>query len=452
MSHQVRFGGEMRKIEPSSRAKRAPVAAKSAAALNLAAAERLAACYVRVFELTTLHGMRIPNVEASLTPNVAVNAASAGEANDVGATFEATGTPDVSSPKERDDDVQARHWLTREQNLRLRWKRVNEWALSGVAWNRRRQAVAAKLADCRAAALCRANIDRRLVDAFVDEVIQNCAMVVNGELNRDDVETRFDVPVATLLVVAETLEAERALIRYERGIMVQQNRSLVAGIARRFAGQGIQVDDLIQEGTLGLLRAIDKFDPARGFQFSTYAIWWIRQGISRAVLDQGRSVRIPVHMKEQSTRIRNVEGRLSHRLGRIPSQAEIAADAGISEAKVQHLQQQRRPDVSLQRPLGNDSDGGEFGDTLEDDEALRAFTTVEFGRLEEHLSHALAKLDARSQFVVRAHMGIGGQPSLTLDGISQRLGISRERVRQIEREALMRLRRSAEETHLIEYV
>lgn len=444
----------MRKIETSSRVQRAPVAAKSAAARNLAAAERLAACYVRVFEIAAHHGMRIPSVEATLTPVALVDAESvdAVEANDADATFEATGTPDVSSSKERHDNVRARHWLTREQNLRRRWKRINEWALSGMAWNRRRQAVAAKLAGCRSVALCRANVDRRLVDAFVDEVIQSHSMIVSGELNREEVEPRFDVPVGTLLVVAEAFEAQRALIRYERGIMVQQNRSLVAGIARRFAGQGIQVDDLIQEGTLGLLRAIDKFDPSRGFQFSTYAIWWIRQGISRAVLDQGRSVRIPVHMKEQSTRIRNVEGRLSHRLGRVPSQAEIAADAGLSEAKVQHLQQQLRPDVSLQRPLGNDSDGGEFGDTLEDDEALRAFTTIEFGRLEEHLSHALAKLDARSQFVVRAHMGLGGQPSLTLDGISQRLGISRERVRQIEREALMRLRRSAEETHLIEYV
>jgi RNA polymerase nonessential primary-like sigma factor len=441
----------MRKIETNSRAKRAPVAAKSAAARNLAAAERLAACYVRVFQTAAQHGVRIPSVEASLSATTPVNAPSAVEASGADTSFEAPDTEEFSSNKER-DDVRARYWLAREQNLRLRWKRVNEWALSGVVWNRRRQGVAAKLADCRTSALCRASIDRRLVDAFVDEVIQSRSLMVSGELNRDEVELRFDVPAATLLVVAEALDEQRALIRYERGIMVQQNRSLVAGIARRFAGQGIQVDDLIQEGTLGLLRAIDKFDPNRGFQFSTYAIWWIRQGISRAVLDQGRSVRIPVHMKEQSTRIRNVEGRLSHRLGRVPSQAEIAADAGISEAKVLNLQQHLRPDVSLQRPLGNDSDGGEFGDTLEDEDALRAFATIEFGRLEEHLSHALAKLDARSQFVVRAHMGLGGQPSLTLDGISQRLGISRERVRQIEREALMRLRRSAEETHLVEYV
>jgi RNA polymerase nonessential primary-like sigma factor len=299
--------------------------------------------------------------------------------------------------------------------------------------------------------LTKANIDRRLVDGFLDEVAELSAGVAAGNTNPDDVAERFGVTSAAFSECADALCLVRDAIRRERATMVHQNRALVAGIARRFAGKGIQVDDLIQEGTLGLLRAIDKFDPKRGFQFSTYAIWWIRQAISRAVLDQGRSVRVPVHLKEQTTRVRNIEGRLAHRLGRAPTREEIAADAGISEAKVQHLQLQLRADVSLQRPLHNDSEG-ELGDMLEDDRALQAFGAVEFGRLEEHLSHALAKLDPRSQFVVRAHMGLGGQPSLTLDGISQQLGISRERVRQIEREALLRLRRCAEESHLTEYV
>src|SRR5690606_10673188 len=130
-------------------------------------------------------------------------------------------------------------------------------------------------------------------DGFLDEVAELSAGVAAGNTNPDDVAERFGVTSAAFSECADALCLVRDAIRRERATMVHQNRALVAGIARRFAGKGIQVDDLIQEGTLGLLRAIDKFDPKRGFQFSTYAIWWIRQAISRAVLDQGRSVRVP---------------------------------------------------------------------------------------------------------------------------------------------------------------
>src|SRR5690606_5801351 len=144
--------------------------------------------------------------------------------------------------------------------------------------------------------------------------------------------SRFDVPLSALQDVGLQLVELREAIRHERAMMVQHNRSLVAGIARRFAGQGMLLEDLVQEGTLGLLRAIDKFDPARGFQFSTYAIWSSRQGVSRALPEQGRGVRVPVHLKEQATRLRNVEARLAHRLARSPTRAELGAEVGLSEA------------------------------------------------------------------------------------------------------------------------
>jgi len=346
-----------------------------------------------------------------------------------------------------------RFWLTRETNLRTRWRRVSSWAASGAVWRGRRHAVSGKLAACRVRAIKNANVDRRLIDAFVDEVI-GCAWALDtqdNEWTEPDLESRFDVPLSALQDVGLQLVELREAIRHERAMMVQHNRSLVAGIARRFAGQGMLLEDLVQEGTLGLLRAIDKFDPARGFQFSTYAIWWIRQGVSRALLEQGRSVRVPVHLKEQATRLRNVEARLAHRLGRSPTRAELGAEVGLSEAKVQHLQQQLLADVSLQRPLHGDGDT-ELGDNLVDEGALHPFVALDVEGLSEHLEAALSQLDARSRYVVTAHLGLNGQAPLTLDGISQQLGISRERVRQIERVALSRLRKSAHETHLAEYV
>lgn len=449
----------------SEQTARVPTTVKTAAARNLTSAQRLAACYDQVVRTICQHGVRLPQLETLLLRREAP-AEKPGHLNSADPGLEAvesfvasTNTPEPEAA-ECDGDVSRKQraereqfWLRREVHLQGRWRRVGAWTSLSPGWLARRQSVCAELVESRARALARANVDRRLIDAFLDEVI---GYAQDLRLGADDwavaeVEGRFDVSLPILRKVGALLAQTRDTIRHERSIMVQQNRSLVAGIARRFAGQGMLLEDLIQEGTLGLLRAIDKFDPARGFQFSTYAIWWIRQGVSRALLDQGRSVRVPVHLKEQTTRLRNVEARLAHRLGRTPTRAELGAEVGLSETKVQHLQQQLLADVSLQRPLYGDGEG-ELGDNLVDEHAQQPFVALEVERLGEHLSLALAQLDSRSRFVVTAHLGLDGRTPLTLDSISQQLGISRERVRQIEREALLRLRKSAQETHLTEYV
>lgn len=441
--------------------------ARSVAASNLAVAERLVTCYDQVLRVACQHGLRLPQVEALLTPLAKAGANKPGS-DDSSAEVNADTNSllpgeleALHDSREAEPDearatasAKAHHWLQRERNLQRRLRRITTWSLVGSAWVARRQALFTRLADCRHAALVQANLDRRVLDAFLDEVVESGRFgeAVSLDLWRDqDVEARFDTTLPALQRLSAQFAMLRDTIRHERGVMVSQNRSLVIGIARRFAGKGMPVDDLVQEGTLGLLRAIDKFDPARGFQFSTYAIWWIRQGISRAVLDQGRSVRIPVHLREQTTRLKGAEGRLTHRMGRAPTRAELAVEVGLSESKVQHLQQQLLTDVSLQRPLHNDGDG-ELGDNLVDEQALVPFQALETTRLGEHLASALTRLDARSRFVVSAHLGLGGQTPQTLDRISQQLGISRERVRQIEREALQRLRAAATETHLAEYV
>ncbi len=441
----------------SEQAKRTRGSAKSAAARNLASAERLATHYKQILGVVCQYGMRLPQLETLLSRREA-RAQDTEALSDEPRSLAPSGDEDVASVDHGLDVGAARkesehRWLRRELNLRARWRRVGAWQSSAPGWLGRRQALCERLAECRVRAIESAHVDRRVLDAFVDEVIDCCHEpgMAADEFGLVDGEARFAVTLPNLHRVGLQLEALRDCIRHERAQMVEHNRSLVAGIARRFAGQGMLVEDLIQEGTLGLLRAIDKFDPARGFQFSTYAIWWIRQGVSRAVLEQGRSVRVPVHLKEQTTRLRNVEARLAHRLGRAPTRAELGAEVGLSEAKVQHLQQQLLTDVSLQRPLYGDGDG-ELGDNLVDERATLPFTALDVEGLSEHLAAALSQLDPRSRYVVTAHLGLNGQPPLTLDGISQQLGISRERVRQIEREALLRLRKSAQETHLAEYV
>lgn len=425
----------------------------TAAARNIASAEQIVACYEQLLQTVCQHGIRIPEL-ASLVGGPAEQTSAQGPIQtDSGEGAESTPSTDTDPhDARRFDERRLRYWLGREENLRRRWHRIQAWLPAERGWVGRRNALSSELVRLRAEALRNATVDRRLLDTFIEGLVSVGASPsrLDDDTFREELEQRYDVSVAKLKTLTEQVCSIREAIRSERGRMIHHNRSLVAGIARRFVGKGMLLEDLIQEGTLGLLRAIDKFDPARGFQFSTYAIWWIRQGVSRAVVDQGRSVRIPVHLKEQTTRMRAVELRLTHRFGRTPTRIEIADAVGLSETKVQQLQQQLLTDVSLQRPLHGDGDG-ELGDALEDEKALQPFQAMDRERLAEHLGVALSQLDARSRFVVCAHLGLGGQAPLTLDGISLRLGISRERVRQIEREALNRLRRSAGETHLEEH-
>jgi RNA polymerase sigma factor (sigma-70 family) len=451
-------------VAMSEQVKRPSSVAKSAAARNIASAKQLTSCYDEALRVACLHGMRLPQLETLLrrsdVPAKAATEASPPlsqtsglELNTEERSQDVDDSDDDFGDARRRNAEREQYWLRRDANLRTRWRRVGAWTSPGPGWLGRRHALCSRIAECRVRAIKNANVDRRLVDAFLDDAIEGCHAGTLGadEWTLNEVEAQFDLALPHLQKVCAELAQLRQAIREERALMVQHNRSLVAGIARRFVGQGMLLDDLIQEGTLGLLRAIDKFDPSRGFQFSTYAIWWIRQGVSRAVLEQGRSVRVPVHLKEQTTRLRNVEARLAHRLGRAPTRAEIGAEVGLPESKVQHLQQQLLADVSLQRPLYGDGDG-ELGDNLVDEHAMQPFAALDFEGLSEHMALALAQLDPRSRFVVTAHLGLYGHTPLTLEGISQQLGISRERVRQIEREALTRLRKSAQETHLAEYV
>src|SRR5712691_599675 len=267
---------------------------------------------------------------------------------------------------------------------------------------------------------------------FAQEMLHGGCQVVGAQANG-----------AELAVIAD--QGDRARQR-----LIEANLRLVVSIAKRYIGRGLVFLDLIQEGNLGLIRAVEKFDYTRGYKFSTYATWWIRQAITRAIADQARTIRVPVHMVETINKLARVQRQLHQELGREATAAEIAAEMGLETERVAEIQRIAQEPVSLQSPIGEEE--SDLGDFIEDADAVVPIEAAAFIMLQDQLERVLDDLAEREQRIIQLRFGLTDGHPRTLEEVGREFGVTRERIRQIESKTLAKLRHPSRAQMLREYL
>ncbi len=276
------------------------------------------------------------------------------------------------------------------------------------------------------------------------------------EISMDDPVKMYlkDIGKVPLLQPDEETELAKRMMdgdELAKRLLSEANLRLVVSIAKRYMGRGMQFLDLIQEGNLGLMKAVEKFDYQKGFKFSTYATWWIRQAITRAIADQARTIRIPVHMVETINKLIRVSRRLLQELGREPQPEEIAVEMGISEERVREIQKIAQDPVSLETPIGEEEDS-HLSDFIEDEKSAAPTDAVSYNMLKEQLIGILDTLTPREEKVLRLRYGLDDGKPRTLEEVGKEFNVTRERIRQIEAKALRKLRHPSRSKKLKEYI